>query len=466
MEKQPKVSIRFLGVDEATDKILTGYIKGGEIVRKAYDLDELLAAPTGDEPSLVICGANLGELAINEIAQTVRMQYQHCPIYFATIMRKNFNRKNLQKNGFTDAFLLPSDAYALAQQLSGDISSASAGELISYRSVKLADIEPGEVLDFDVFIFLPQNQKYVRVVSEGQALDKTRADRLSKGEQNSVHITTDKIANFQKFTAEQIKKKPGSANSLLSETEKNERRENSVRNLMSSLFADAESTADSLSKGRDLINECKEVIQLSLADLGGDEISWFTKLSSRAGMNYNPYSHASNVSTYAALFSQALEIGVPQDLALAGLLHDVGIAEMPLEIQLADPDQMDKATFEIYKTHPELSVAIIKDRKMVMAENLQKAILQHHEKSNGTGYPKGVQAPRLSLEAQIIALADIYDRLTSVTQGKPKLAPQQALQKIVEGSLNNISGAHFDFQLMQKLSKLFPYQNSKTEKAS
>jgi HD-GYP domain-containing protein (c-di-GMP phosphodiesterase class II) len=151
-----------------------------------------------------------------------------------------------------------------------------------------------------------------------------------------------------------------------------------------------------------------------------------------------------------------LGIGKPEDLALAGLLHDIGVAELPAEIQILDPDQMTPAQLEAYKKHPELSVNLIKSRKLIVSDIVSKAILQHHELYNGSGYPSGLFGDRICKEAQLIGLADRFDYLTRVRDGKPLMTPSQAVDHLRTLQVNDPSRIHYEPELLKKLLNLFP----------
>jgi len=151
-----------------------------------------------------------------------------------------------------------------------------------------------------------------------------------------------------------------------------------------------------------------------------------------------------------------LESGNPKISHLAGLLHDIGIAELPAEIQVLDPEQMSPEQLETYKKHPEISVELIKSRKIVVPEIVTKAILQHHELYNGTGYPNGYFGDRICKEAQVLALADRFDYMTRLKEGQPLMTPHQAVSQLRSLQVSDPSNIRYNPELLTQLLQLFP----------
>lgn len=125
------------------------------------------------------------------------------------------------------------------------------------------------------------------------------------------------------------------------------------------------------------------------------------------------FTHSVNVSVLAIAIGKRLGLGVTelQNLGLAGLLHDVGKMKVPEEV-LNKPGKLTDEEFAIMKQHPVYSYEVMKNDKKIAPEVI-KAALQHHEKSDGTGYPDGLMEKDISKYAKIIAICDVYDAITS-----------------------------------------------------
>lgn len=124
------------------------------------------------------------------------------------------------------------------------------------------------------------------------------------------------------------------------------------------------------------------------------------------------YAHSFNVAMICGIFGKWLKFS--QDdievLLLSGLIHDIGKLLIP-KLIINKRDKLTQEEFEIVKTHP------IKGYELMKNSNLDNrvldAILMHHERQNGTGYPYGITGDKIHEFAQIVAIADVYDAMTA-----------------------------------------------------
>lgn len=125
------------------------------------------------------------------------------------------------------------------------------------------------------------------------------------------------------------------------------------------------------------------------------------------------FQHSVNVAILGGIFGRwmGLENSDLQDLVFAGLLHDVGKMQIPLEI-LNKPGRLSPQEMEVIKRHPGLGYVLLKDAGMISNAILQ-TVWQHHERLDGSGYPRNLSDSQIQNHARIIAIADIYDAMTA-----------------------------------------------------
>jgi putative nucleotidyltransferase with HDIG domain len=156
-----------------------------------------------------------------------------------------------------------------------------------------------------------------------------------------------------------------------------------------------------------------------------------TKDEYTAGHNYR-------VAMYGLQLAQAMNLDSEQLRALArgGLIHDVGKIQVPSDI-LNKPGRLTMDERIVIEQHTMIGYEMCRYIGFMFEE--LSAIRHHHEKWDGTGYPDKLKGTEISLLARILAIADVYDALTSRRSYREPWSHERALQVIVEGS-----GTHFD----------------------
>jgi len=160
------------------------------------------------------------------------------------------------------------------------------------------------------------------------------------------------------------------------------------------------------------------------------------------------FQHSVSVAALAVAFGRVLELPRDEikDLALGGLLHDVGNALVPGRI-LNKPGKLDGEEFYIMKNHVLYTAKLLNDIKDI-SEITFNAAAQHHERYDGTGYPNGLKGDQISLHGQMLAIVDVYDAITSLRVYHKRIPPAEALRKLFKWS-----GTHFNNSLVQAFIK-------------
>lgn len=157
------------------------------------------------------------------------------------------------------------------------------------------------------------------------------------------------------------------------------------------------------------------------------------------------YLHSVSVCAMLAAFARdaGMEIGAIHDVALGGLLHDIGKARLSTVV-LNKPTRLSAEEFVHVKSHVVLGSDML--RQMPGIPQLAvEALEHHHERFDGSGYPNGLQSGEISLIGQMAAIVDVYDAISSERSYHVPLGPADAIRKLFEWS-----NYHFDAQLVQR----------------
>lgn len=160
------------------------------------------------------------------------------------------------------------------------------------------------------------------------------------------------------------------------------------------------------------------------------------------------FGHSKAVSRYAAELAQAAGYSKEaiQGIRSAGLLHDIGKLNLPDSI-LAKRDPLTDKEWDMIKHHPEVGARILE--YVAGLQGCLDAVLYHHERYDGKGYPRGLKGEDIPLDARIMAIADSYDAMISERGYKEKKSAEEAIEE-----LKVCSGTQFDPDLVRKFIKI------------
>lgn len=143
------------------------------------------------------------------------------------------------------------------------------------------------------------------------------------------------------------------------------------------------------------------------------------------------FRHSKAVLHYSLALYDAMHENCPviprDDLAIAALFHDVGKCFVPVEI-LQKPDRLEHAELRYILRHPVDSGRMLLPK---FGEQIAEIARNHHERLNGTGYPRGLRAEDISLSSQIVAVADVFDAMTTDRGYNVVKTFQQAADELV-----------------------------------
>ena len=162
--------------------------------------------------------------------------------------------------------------------------------------------------------------------------------------------------------------------------------------------------------------------------------------------NHDDYTFEHSVGVCALLVAfgrgMKLDKSAIKEMALGGLLHDVGKARIP-DVILNKPGKLTDDEFSRMQSHVDQGVLLLRQTPGVSAIAMQ-VTAEHHERFDGTGYPHKLSGDAISLYGQMAAIVDVYDAISSDRVYHKGMPPTQALKKLLEWSSH-----HFDPQLVQ-----------------
>lgn len=191
-----------------------------------------------------------------------------------------------------------------------------------------------------------------------------------------------------------------------------------------------------------ILSETQGVIREEATDKDALNVIYALAATIEAKDRYT-YGHSRKVSSYAVALAERLNL-LPDKVAVvstAALLHDIGKIGIPDEV-LNRPGALDTHEWEMVKAHPKLSTTIVSH--VLDLVSCVPAILHHHERWDGKGYPSGLKGENIPIEARILAIADAFDAMTSSRPYRGALSFQEAIEE-----MKRCAGSQFDPQLVE-----------------
>jgi PAS domain S-box-containing protein/putative nucleotidyltransferase with HDIG domain len=173
----------------------------------------------------------------------------------------------------------------------------------------------------------------------------------------------------------------------------------------------------------------------------------------------DPYTagHQQRVARLACAIAR--ELGLTEEqvdgIFMAALIHDIGKIYVPAEI-LNRPARLNETEMDLVKTHPSIGYDIVKE--IDFAQPVDRIVVQHHERIDGSGYPNGIDGSSIILEARILAVADVVEAMASHRPYRPALSIDEALNEI-EKYRNTL----YDTRVVDACLKIFRDNNFKLD---
>jgi PAS domain S-box-containing protein len=165
----------------------------------------------------------------------------------------------------------------------------------------------------------------------------------------------------------------------------------------------------------------------------------------------DPYTSGHQIRSADLARAIATEMGLPQDkvdgIRMAGIIHDIGKLSIPAEI-LSKPTKLSEIEFSLIKVHSQSGYEMLKDVESPWP--LAEIVYQHHERMNGSGYPRNLKEDEILMESRILAVADVVEAMASHRPYRPTLGIEAAIEEIEKNK-----GILYDNAVVDACLKLF-----------
>ena len=173
----------------------------------------------------------------------------------------------------------------------------------------------------------------------------------------------------------------------------------------------------------------------------------------------DPYTSGHQIRSADLASAIAMEMGLPQDkidgIRMAGSIHDIGKLSIPAEI-LSKPTELSEIEFSLIKEHARKGYEMLKDVESPWP--LAEIVYQHHERMDGSGYPRNLKGKEICIEARILSVADVVDAMASHRPYRAGLGIDAALNEIEKNR-----GIYYDSTVANACLRLFREKGFKLE---
>jgi len=309
---------------------------------------------------------------------------------------------------------------------------------MSYKKVKLSHIslkslEYNHRYKYKIYYKVEDNI-YKVLIDCSRKYDKSILEIINKNNIKDIYVKFKDHEKYERDTQKYLKKIR--KNKKISRELKSEILNELTCDIMNDLFTGEINT--------EKIEQAKSIIDDTVAFLLEDPVAIKSMLKITT-FDFYTYTHSINVSTYALGFAMYLKLKEKDlnTIGLAAILHDIGKKKISLDI-INKNGTLTKKEFLKVKEHSSLGVEMLK--KYGINDSLVLNIIeQHHEKIDGSGYPKGLKGDEIIFFSRILTIADIFDALTTRRSYKEALKTFEAFNIMYHHMKNEL-----DLNLLKK----------------
>lgn len=306
--------------------------------------------------------------------------------------------------------------------------------------VRIEDFQGSQVLNYPVFVRI-NDSKFLKIAHDGGELVEDRIQGLRARGIEFLYLRKEDFAQyvgFQYRVAQEMIQSRG-----VEKSKKIQVAHRSMALVYESFYYQQMRKSD--------YEDAVDLIQNSVALLSSVEDA--LELMEQLNQSQNGvYTHSVGVSLYSGLICRALgwtSSSTLMKVSMGGLLHDIGKKDFPKDLLDKPKLHMTDEEVHLYESHPELGVRVLYSLKEAGADVLQ-IIAQHHELSDGSGFPRKLRSPEIFPLAKVVSLANVFCNLVMRNANSPGYTPHEALNR-----LNQDLKQKFDANVLKALNRVF-----------
>jgi HD-GYP domain-containing protein (c-di-GMP phosphodiesterase class II) len=303
-----------------------------------------------------------------------------------------------------------------------------------YFEVALSQIKPGIALDFDLQLYFPRNQHIIMWRPKGEALGEEFLTNAQLKGIEKVWIHNDDLAKYEKhinYTAEvdaltatpepeppkaEAQTKEGAAlKEILSDPNVPDEKKKEAAAMIAKDMLSRTANQNSIKDQKKANEQARKSIEDLLAQTAAQMSSAASEIWKLGNVDAE-LGHAVNVATYAVIFAMAfgrIDVELLSDIALAGLLHDIGFSQISSKVASIPLKEMSRKDLMQYANHVPATVALLEELAPEIPQRVRTLIAQHHEKFDGSGFPKGLKGFKVDDIAQLVGMANLLDDMST-----------------------------------------------------
>lgn len=299
----------------------------------------------------------------------------------------------------------------------------------AFLPIRVESLRVDKILQFDIYVYV--GKELVLYRSQELPFTEQNLSKLRDNKVEMIYIAYESRHAYQRYLEDnlpEILRDP-----QVEEVKKAEILYDTSKALIKEVFSNP-TYSENIKRSQDMVENTIDYI------LKGREA--FLNLMKITSFNYYTYTHSVNVSTFTLALARQLGINDRKELTILGtgaLLHDVGKSKVPERI-LTKRTALNRSEFEIMKKHPNWGSEILLETALIPDESYDP-VMHHHERLDGSGYPNGLLDADIHPYSRIVAIADVFDALTTERVYQAAIGTYPAL-KLMHGTRNNFD-QHF-----------------------